>query len=831
VLSLTRQLDQMNTKTTDPRALILAFPSGASALVYQLVIIRNIRIYTGGTVLAVSTAIIGYLCGIAIGSWLLGRLSDRYANRWRLYAMIEIAIALSVLAWMAAGPTWSYLGSRLTAPFFMLLIGISLLPPTMLMGATLPVLSRCLCPSPLGADVRRLYTWNVVGAATGCFLASWWLIPGPGTRVCVLCAIAANLSVGLYSWWISTTITSRPLSPADAPSTPARLPTGYLFAAGVSGAGFLSAEIAWTRLLVNIASSSTLVIGSVIGGALVGIAIASWLASLRWFSRRPEHLVGRLFLVGSATLLASTFLLDSAASVLARHSSYTVATVVISLSSLVLLFTAFCTLLSLIFPVILQGATYHFQTLGSSVGRLLAINTLGGVLGVALTSLYGIPLLGAAGCLQLFAVIYAILSVPFSPGRTARTCSLVAVLIAVLFIPLGNAQRSGLWIHAGMTHFRHVDEDDILFRHEGREATTSVSRIGSHLALTVNGLIVAETSQADLWDLLLKAHLPLLLHPSPNQVALVGLGAGISLGATTSHADVQTIDCIEISPGVVEAHEFFSHWNGSPASDPRVTIHLADGRNFLGAFPGTYDVITVDPVDPPVCNLYTREFYELARSALRPGGLMVQWVPLFRLAPEHFRSVLATYLVVFPDATLWYDGTSVLLISHATTSLQVDPRSFLKRASRGAVISSLKRIAAPSPSMLLATSLCGPDRLREFTEGATINSDNRPTLEYRVFLSGHEGARSQATNLESILSLATDLPWFRESAGLDFGPRSPRQLRQTLLQLGQARVARLRGDHEAAQWITETVARDEGFTDADLRRLAPFHGAIESSLP
>jgi hypothetical protein len=262
-----------------------------------------------------------------------------------------------------------------------------------------------------------------------------------------------------------------------------------------------------------------------------------------------------------------------------------------------------------------------------------------------------------------------------------------------------------------------------------------------------------------------------------------------------------------------------------------VTIHLADGRNFLGTFPGTYDVITVDPVDPPVCNLYTREFYELARSALRPGGLMVQWVPLFRLAPEHFRSLLATYLVVFPDATLWYDGTSVLLISHAATSLQVDPQSFLKRASQDGVIFSLKRIGTPSPAMLLATGLCGPARLREFTEGATINSDNRPTLEYRVFLAGNEAARSQATNLESILSLASDVPWFNETVGLEFGPRSPRKLRLTLLQLGLARVARLRGDHHASQRIIDRVAREEGFTGDDLLRLTPFHGGIEFSPP
>lgn len=206
---------------------------------------------------------------------------------------------------------------------------------------------------------------------------------------------------------------------------------------------------------------------------------------------------------------------------------------------------------------------------------------------------------------------------------------------------------------------------------------------------------------------------------------------------------------------------------------------------------------------------------------------MVQWVPLFRLSDSHFRSLLATYTAVFPQATLWYDGTSVLLISHPDQPLEIDPNAFYDRSAHDKVQSSLEMIGGPSPRTLLATFLCGPDGLRRFAAGAAVNRDGHPSLEYHAILSGQGGRYSQADNLESVISLAAPFGQLTKP-GTDPTQTAPiRQLRSTLLRLGRARVARLRGDHEKADQMLSALLEQNAMAPEDLKRLAPFHGGSQ----
>ena len=206
---------------------------------------------------------------------------------------------------------------------------------------------------------------------------------------------------------------------------------------------------------------------------------------------------------------------------------------------------------------------------------------------------------------------------------------------------------------------------------------------------------------------------------------------------------------------------------------------------------------------------------------------MVQWVPLFRLSDTHFRSLLATYTAVFPQATLWYDGTSVLLISHPDQPLQIDPVAFYDRSGQDKVQSSLEMIGGPSPRTLLATFLCGPDGLRRFAAGAAVNRDGHPSLEYHAILSGHGGRYSQADNLESVISLAAPLGQITKPGTDQSQTAAIRRLRSTLLSLGRARVVRLRGDHGMADEMLSTLLEQNALAPKDLRRLAPFHGGSQ----
>ncbi len=824
----------MKRETADRLALGMSFISGASALVYQLALVRSISLITGGTVLAISSALIAYLAGIALGSYFLGRRGDRARGGWGYYALLEIGVAAGILLWITARPAWELFAGHLASPVLLCLIAISLLPATLCLGGTLPILARCLSNRSPGRLIRLVYTFNLLGAALGCLLASWWMIPAAGTLTTIFIAAFMNLVVAATAWWISG---RAPPSAVTFPAADLHVPSHsplkpfYLIAAGISGAGFLSAEIAWTRQLINIASSSTLVLGTVIGGSLLGAAWGSVLAAFPFFRRQSMRFIGPLFLSGAIMLAASIPALQFFADTLAAYvngqsGDLTGTTIALCLAILTLVIALFCAVLSTVFPILLQGVSYPAFSRGGTVGHLLSVNTIGAMLGIGAASLWGIPAIGSAACLLVISIAYTAVAIPLMPGRIGKGLGLLMLFGLTILLPSRGPHPRGLWIHAGMTHYRHVHRDDVLFLEEGREATTAVSRIGNHLALSVNGLVVAETSQADLWDLLLKAHLPLLIHQNPDRVAVVGLGAGISLGAACSHQETSQIDCIEISPAVVNAHHRFSLWNGLPLKDPRVEVHIADGRHFLKAHPQVYDVVTVDPVDPPVCNLYTLEFYQIARASLRPGGLMVQWVPLFRLSDSHFRSLLATYTAVFPQATLWYDGTSVLLISHPDQPLEIDPVAFHDRSGQGQVQSSLEMIGGPSPRTLLATFLCGPDGLRRFAAGAAVNRDGYPTLEYHAILSGHGGRYAQADNLESVISLAAPLGQVTKP-GTDPSQTAPiRRLRSTLLRLGRARVARLRGDDGLADELLATLLEEKALAPEDLRQLAPFHGGF-----
>jgi len=823
----------MKRETADRLAVGMSFLSGAAALFYQLCLARSISLVTGGTVLAISLTLIAYLGGIAAGSYVLGTRSDRVRSGWRHYALLEIGVPAGVLFWFAASPAWDYLAHHIAPPFLFCLIPLSLLPATLCLGGTLPVLARCLSHRSTGRSIRMIYTLNLLGASMGCLVASWWLIPVAGTLATLSLGVLLNLLVATTAWSLSHLVPAQAehqAAPQSLPLSPSPLKPLYLIAAAISGAGFLAAEIAWTRQLINLASSSTLVLGTVIGGSLLGAACGSCIVAVPFFRWKSIRFAGPLFLSGAIMLAISIPAIGLFSRYLAtyvnRHSGHpTGGTIALCLAAWAVVIALFCAVLSTVFPILLQGISHPVASRGSTAGRLFAFNTIGAMLGIAAASLWGIPTIGTTACLLVISICYTVIAVPLMTSRLAKGLSVLVLVGLTTLLPLHGSRPRGLWIHAGMTHYRHVQPDDILFLEEGREATTAVTRMGNQLALSVNGLVVAETSQADLWDLLLKAHLPLLMHPHPDRVAVVGLGAGISLGAARSHTQVGQLDCIEISPGVVNAHTRFSFWNGTPTDDPRVKVHIADGRRFLHAHPHTYDVVTVDPVDPPVCNLYTFEFYRIARASLRPNGLMVQWIPLFRLSPTHFRSLLATYIAAFPNATLWYDGTSVLLISHPNQPLEIDQPAFVERAGEESVATSLRLIGGPSPRTLLATFLCGPDTLRRFTAGSTVHRDSHPALEYHAILSGRGGRLSQADNLESVISLAGPLEQPARNgrmAGADI-----HHIRSTLLHLGRARVARLRGKHETADQMLTTLLDQGALAPEDLGRLAPFHGGSE----
>ncbi len=500
------------------------------------------------------------------------------------------------------------------------------------------------------------------------------------------------------------------------------------------------------------------------------------------------------------------------------------ATVALCLAAVFLLVGVPSAFLGAVFPVVLRWGGGSLATLGSHVGGVLLANTLGAIAGSFVSGFFSLTYLGLAPSLLALAATYALLATPVFTRRVPRAlaCLALAGCLALLCVP--SVRRPILWFNGGFTGARPIPASDTLFLAEGPEGAVGVIQRHDVRALTVNGVIVAETSQNDLWDLLLKAHLPMLLHEQPRSVAIVGLGAGVSLGAIEAY-DVRRIDCAEISEQVVEASRLFADFNHRCWEDDRLHMWINDGRHFLLTTSQRYDVINVDPVDPPVCNQYTREFFQLCYDRLNPGGLMVQWVPLFHLWPEHLRVILGDFLKVFPDSTLWYDGTSLLLIGRHGGPLRIDLPRFWQRANEPGVRESLAMIGQPHPLILLATYVGGPETLRKLADGETAgNTDDVPYIEYRLLLAGPPDDRAQASNLEMLAPAFEPCKRWLPVADLD--PQHVAKLRQAralLQQLLQVRILTLRGEFRRAdERLAKVTARFE-LQPAELKLLRPFY--------
>jgi spermidine synthase len=314
----------------------------------------------------------------------------------------------------------------------------------------------------------------------------------------------------------------------------------------------------------------------------------------------------------------------------------------------------------------------------------------------------------------------------------------------------------------------------------------------------------------------------MLLHPDPRRIALVGLGAGVSLGAVQAY-EIEQADCIEISREVAAASRLFGHVNGRWWQDPRTRLRIDDGRRFLALTGRRYDCISVDPVDPPVCNLYTQDFFQLCHDRLADGGLMVEWLPLFRLSREHLRVVMQAFVNVFPDTTVWYDGTSVLLIARRDGPLRIDLEMVIQRSGQARVVENLGLIDHPGPVLLLSTYVAGPQGVRRLIgSGVPQNTDDRPFLEYDVLRAGRLDRRALADNLEMLTAVfePIDARWLPDSGTAE----SLEQLRQAAALMRAMLEVRIRSlrDDPAAPKLLEGLIDDFELSEADLRLLQPF---------
>jgi spermidine synthase len=768
----------------------LFFFSGLTGLIYEILWTRRLNLTFGHSLLSVSTVVTAYMGGLALGSALGGRYSDRRVQArekasWFLagYGLLEIFVglwafvSLPLLGWVER--FYLEMSSRGMQGLSLHLLAFAasilvLLPPTTAMGATLPVVS-CLYNNQstgLGRILSRLYSTNTFGALTGVAVAGFFLLPTLGLRLSVTLAGALNLVIGFVAYAVSRQVEGRLEAAPDVPSAPAQevashavtwvLPLGF----GITGALSMALQMGWTRSLSLSLGSSVYAFSVILMVFLGGIAVGSALYSRLLGGARPgwTHLAGITAGVGltaglAIPLLGRLPLLFLAGFEHVRHSYALVLVLDVVLCCLVLFLPT--VLMGLSFPLVTE--LYHKTTgrVGRSVGSIYSANTLGCILGSFLAGFVLIPSIGVQHTLELAAFGSTLVAALYAAQVQPRMALVLALAGCWVFrLPRWDTGllSEGLATHGSLTRAAGtavLPHKPVYYR-DGLSATVSVLIWSpGGLTLKVNGKPEASLGLPDRINQTFLGLLPLFYAKEPQRVGVIGLGSGLTLVATASCPGVQEAECAELEPYVIEADRYWAAYNRQVLSDPRVRARYADGRTMIMGAARPYDILVSVPSNPWVAgigNLYTQDFYRSARSKLTEDGVFCQWVNLYSLSPEDLAMVMRTFGSVFPEGELWTIGGDLALVGGANArncSLELLQKYY---AQSSYLRFELAELGFLDPAQLLGAYLCPLQVALQKVPAGPLNTDDNPRLEYSAPLSMYR-ADSFAQNIEFVREL------------------------------------------------------------------------------
>jgi spermidine synthase len=740
---------------------------GVSGLIYEVIWMRSFRVVFGSSTRSAAVVLAAYFGGTALGSLIGARLAQR-ERPLRLYGWTEIGVGLSALLvapwlWLfgALYPAlWSGLVERgpLLGAAKLALAFAALGPPTLAMGVTLPLVSRAAVTRAdhVARRTGLLYALNVTGATAGALLAAFVLPPAVGVRNSVYLAVALNLAIGAVALRLREPAGVAALAPtaAFAASRSGERPArALLFAAALSGFGTLALEVLFVRILNQHSEGSVYTFGLMLVTFLLFLAVGAALVA-RWLDERePWRFLAWTQLGAVAAILLSPLLfqLIPFLTLYSEQDTLSLRLFRFGLGSLLVLGPSVC-LVGVVLPATWKLAARDAANVGRRVGTLTAYNTLGGVAGSLGAAFLLLPWLGLGRSVVLVAVLYALLAGlafgrAYAGGaRWAGRGATVALLLAgsVLGVWRGRLQP----LEAG---------DRLLRYRDGESATVAVvERRNRQRALFLNHrYLLGATGAAD--REVRQGRLPLLLHPRPERVAFIGIATGLTASAVLDFP-VERAVAIELVPGVVDALPAFAPWNRDFFRDPRVEVVAEDGRDYLRGTRERFDVIVSDlfvPWHAGTGDLYSVEHFAAVSRRLAPGGLFAQWLPSYQLTPEELRTIAATFLSVFPSATLWrndfHPEQPLLALVGYRDGESLDPEALGTACTR---LARVRRPAAPflsSPDGVAMLYVTGDAELRAWARGARLNTDDRPYIEYSTPASFFEHHQRAVADVHALL--------------------------------------------------------------------------------
>ena len=742
--------------------------SGATGLIYEVLWARMLGLVFGATTLAVSTVLAAFMGGLALGSALAGRLSQRIRKPLRTYGWIEIAIGVYALfvpllfRWV--DNLYALVWRQFQPGFFtfslwrFVLSCLLLLVPTTLMGATLPVLSAALLRHGATA-VTRLYACNLVGAIIGTLAAGFVLLPSLGVRTTITIAAAINIVIGLIGLVLQRGAETQ-IERTEVPNI--RGSSFWFFAALASGFVTISTQVSWTRILTMVIGSSTYAFSIVVALFLIGLAGGAWFIGRKDRSAKLRGTMIVVELLTASSLFASLYVVNWLPWLLINlgtnlYVSSWAGLLSLQIASATLLILMPALLMGMVMPLVLEWAAADPDAAVARVGRAYAVNTIGAIAGAFLTGFVLIPKTSTKFALILASALCVVVAgVAYRPGETQRDPALkrslaIGAIPVVLVIMLVLAPRMNLAdlsvgaydvlvrmlanTREGVTN-QPAQPGQLLMYEEGPTATVSVRRDGETISMAINGRTNASDTVFDMPTQVMLGQLPLFVAPRIDNGLVIGYATGVTVGSMLQ-SPIQSVTCVELEPGTVNGSRFFEHVNNRPLEDPRLRLIIDDARTFLRVTPNRYDIIVSEPSHPwvpGVANLFTQEFFELGRERLSEQGIFVQWVQIYQLSTESLRSVLATYTRVFPHVLMFRVGGlnkgKDLLLVGSNQPLNLD--RLTERLADQRVVAELARVNLNSEADVRSWFICDEVRLGPAVAGAKINTDDNMHIETTV---------------------------------------------------------------------------------------------------
>ena len=751
-----------------PVLLVLFVGSGCAALIYEIVWFEMLQLSVGSSAVSLGVLLGTFMGGMCIGSLALSRVISRRHHPLKVYAALELGVGafglLALVLLPIAGSVYLSIAGH-GMPGFLLrgaVAAICLLPPTFAMGATLPAIARWVETTPRGVSwLGFFYGGNTAGAVLGCMVTGFYLLRKYDVQTTTFVAVALNIIVASSAFYLSR-VTPSGAAESDARVATDETPAGtnLVYAAiALSGMTALGAEVVWTRLFTLLLGGTTYTFSIILSVFLIGIGLGSSVGS--YAARqlvRPRLALGLVQLALMAAIAWTAWQVTSQLPYWPTNPELTTRPWFQFQIDFVrcawAILPAAC-LWGASFPLALASVASPGQDAGRMVGRVYAANTIGAIVGALVSSLVIIAWVGTQQAQRILIVLSAIgaalMLVPVfvKSSRKAQFAARSGAWAAVtafcaVFLAWGVAPVPALLVAYGrFSSPRYFNHGDFVYVGEGMNSSPAVSVLSNGVVNYHNaGKVQASSEPQDMRLQRMLGHFTTLVPLHPRSVLVIGCGAGVTAGAVSISPLVERVTIAEIEPLVPQvASKYFGEFNYNVIKNPKVHVVIDDARHFLGTTTEKFDAITSDPFDPWVkgaANLYTKEFWELAKSHLNPGGVVTVFVQLYEAGAPAVKSEIASFLQAFPGGIVWannYNGAGydVVLMGRQAEPTTIDVDSMQARLDSpqfALVAQSLREIGINSAVDLLGTYTAQAPQLKDWLADAQLNLDKNLRLQY-----------------------------------------------------------------------------------------------------